>query len=161
VAKDTYVNILLSANEVILVQNSEDRLQRSVFHLNQMCTNYSFRISVSETKVMVSTDKNTVKSMIIINDQILQVTYFKYLVCNISCKHDNFTREKLHALQVMCGTLNRVFKSETRIYTKLKFYKVMATPVLLCGRESLVTKQDKSRIQAAEMKLLWKVKCFT
>jgi hypothetical protein len=114
VAKDTYVNILLSANEVILVQNSEDKLQRSVFHLNQMCTSYSFRISVNETKVMVSIGKNTVKSMIIINDQILQqVTYFKYLVCNISCKHDNVTREKLQALQVMCGTLNRVFKSET------------------------------------------------
>jgi hypothetical protein len=31
VAKDMYVNILLSANDLILVQNSEDKLQRSVF----------------------------------------------------------------------------------------------------------------------------------
>jgi hypothetical protein len=57
---------------------------------------------------------NTVKSTLIINDQILQqVTYFKYLVCNISCKHDNVTRDKLKALQVMYGTLNRVLKNET------------------------------------------------
>jgi hypothetical protein len=113
---------------------------------------------------MVSIGKNTVKSMIIINDQILQkVTYFKYLVCNISCKHDHVTGEKLQALQVMYGTLNRVFKNETWIlvYTKLKFYKVIATPVLLYGRESFVTKQqDKSRIQPAEMKFLRKVKGF-
>jgi hypothetical protein len=107
--------------------------------------------------------KNTVKSMIIINYQILQqATYFKYLVCNISCKHDNVTREKLQALQVMYGTLNRVFKNETWIYTKLKFFKVIATPVAMYGRESFVTKQqDKSRIQLAEMKFLRNVKGFS
>jgi hypothetical protein len=58
--------------------------------------------------------KNTIKSMIIINDQILQeVIYFKYLVCSISSKHDNVTREKLQALQVMHSILNRVFKNKT------------------------------------------------
>jgi dihydroorotate dehydrogenase len=63
---------------------------------------------------MAFTGKNTVKSKIIINDQILQqVTYFKYLVCNISCKHDHVTREKLQALQVMYSTLNRVLKNKT------------------------------------------------
>jgi hypothetical protein len=38
----------------------------------------------------------------------------------------------------------------------------MATPVLLYGRESWVTKQQgKNRIQVAEMKFLWKVKGFS
>jgi hypothetical protein len=48
-------------------------------------------------------------------------------------------------------------KNKTQRDTKLKFYKVMATPVLLYGCERLITKQDKSRRQAAEMKFLCEV----
>jgi hypothetical protein len=44
-------------------------------------------------------------------------------------KYDNGIKEKIQALQVMCGTIDRKLKNKTLKDTKLKCYEVMATPV--------------------------------
>jgi hypothetical protein len=50
-------------------------------------------------------------------------------------------------------------KRKTRKETNLKFYKVVAIPVLLCGCETwMLKKRDWNRIPAAEMKYLRTVK---
>jgi hypothetical protein len=53
-------------------------------------------------------------------------------------------------------------KEKTRKETNLKFYKIMAVPVLLYGSETWTQrKRDWNRIQAAEMKCLRTVKGCT
>jgi hypothetical protein len=61
----------------------------------------------------------------------------------------------------MWGNFKNV-KNKTRKETNLKFYKVMAIPVLLHGCEIWTLKKtDCNRIQAAEMKYLRTVKGCT
>jgi hypothetical protein len=51
---------------------------------------------------------------------------------------------------------------DTRKETNLKFYKIMAVPVLLCGSETWTPrKKDWNRIQAAELKYLRTIKGCT
>jgi hypothetical protein len=59
-------------------------------------------------------------------------------------------------------TIARTLNKKTRKETNLKFYKIMAVPVLLYGSEIWTPrKRDWSRIQAAEMKYLRTVKGCT
>jgi hypothetical protein len=55
-------------------------------------------------------------------------------------------RTKLNKFSSVCGTLRRTLKTKTRKTTEMKFYKVMALPVL---RETWTIKtKDMSKIQA-------------
>ncbi|KAJ4432143.1 hypothetical protein ANN_20759, partial [Periplaneta americana] len=69
---------------------------------------------------------------------------------------------KISKFRWICGTINRTLKNKTRKETKLKFYKTMAVPVLTYGSESWIIKErDKSKLQAAEMRFLRRVKGCT
>jgi hypothetical protein len=62
---------------------------------------------------------------------------------------------KLSKFQNICGVIARTLKNKTRKETNLKFYKIMAVPVLLYGSETwTLRKRDWNRIQVAEMKYL-------
>jgi hypothetical protein len=62
----------------------------------------------------------------------------------------------------MCGVIARTLKKKTRKETNLKFYKIMAVPVLLYSSKTWTTrKRDWNRIQVAEMKYLRTVKGCT
>ena len=52
----------------------------------------------------------------------------------------------------MCGTICRTLKGKTQISTQIKFYKVMAVPVLMYGSENWSLNQSgKREIEAAEI----------
>jgi predicted RNA-binding protein YlxR (DUF448 family) len=58
----------------------------------------------------------------------------------------------------MCGTIRKHLK-QTRTDTQVKFYKVVAGPTLLYGRETWVTtKRDMTDLEAAEMRFLRSLK---
>jgi hypothetical protein len=48
----TYLNTLLFAEDQVFVQDSEDKLQKSVCILNQMSKDYNLEISTDKTKIM-------------------------------------------------------------------------------------------------------------
>ena len=55
----------------------------------------------------------------------------------------------------MCGTISRTLKRKTQLSTQIKFYKVMAVPVLMYGSENRSLNQsDKRKIEGAEMRFL-------
>ena len=55
----------------------------------------------------------------------------------------------------MCGTISRTLKGKTQLSTQIKFYKVMAVPVLMYGSENWsLNRSDKRKIEAAEMRFL-------
>jgi hypothetical protein len=59
----------------------------------------------------------------------------------------------------ICEVIARTLKKETRKERNLKFYKIMAVPVLLYGSETwTLRKRGWNRIQTAEMKYLRTVK---
>ena len=55
----------------------------------------------------------------------------------------------------MCGTISRTLKGKTQLSTQIKFYKVMAVPVLMYGSDNWsLNRSDKRKIEAAEMRFL-------
>jgi hypothetical protein len=46
------LNTLLFADDQIIIQESEDELQRSIFYLNNICKSYNLKMSVNKIKTM-------------------------------------------------------------------------------------------------------------
>jgi hypothetical protein len=62
---------------------------------------------------------------------------------------------KLQRFQQICGTIKRTFAGKVTKETLVRFYKIMAIPTLLYGSECwTLTKRQKSRLKAAEMRFL-------
>lgn len=164
ISKDTFLNILMFADDVTLIQDSEEKLQYAIHKLHLLGKeDYNLSISTHKTKVMAHSGKFPIRTKIIVDNKPLeQVSHFDYLGCNITYDVDRDINNKISKFQWICGTINRTLKNKTRKETKLKFYKTMAVPVLTYGSESWIIKErDKSKLQAAEMRFLRRVKGCT
>lgn len=163
ISQGKYLNALLYADDVIIIQNAENKLQRSIHKLNDTCKEYNMRISIAKTKVMAFRGLEPIRTKIAIENKCIeQINKFNYLGNSISYDKECDVDNKLQKFQRICGTINQALKNKARRETKMKFYKVMAEPTLSYGSELwTVTKKQESKIQASEMKFLRQVKGCT
>lgn len=163
IGKGTCLNTLLYADDQVIIQETEDDLQLSLYRLNQICEKYNFEISQPKTNIMAFKGKDPIRSKIVLRDTpVQQVAHFHYLGCDITYEEDREIDRKITKFQKICGTILRTLKGKTRKDTLLRFYNVMAIPQLLYGSETWVHKQKHlKRTQAAEMKFLRAVKGCT
>ena len=70
--RNLYLNTLLFADDQLIIQDSEDKLQKSVYILNQMSKDYNLKISMDKTKIMAFKGKHLVRSKIEIDGSILE-----------------------------------------------------------------------------------------
>ena len=154
--KNMYLNSLLYADDKVIIQDSEDKLQKSVYTLEQIAKEYGLKLSTEKTKTMAFKGIYPVRTKIVIDGIIIeQVKYFKYLGCHISFERDIDLDEKLNSFRHICGTIHRHLKNHARKDTRIKFFNTVAVPVLMYGDEARVrTERDKTKIQAAEMKFM-------
>jgi len=66
------VNILLFADDQVIIKDPEDKVQKSVYILNQMHKDYNLKISTDKTKIMVFKGKHLVRCKIEIDGSILE-----------------------------------------------------------------------------------------
>ena len=160
--KNTFLDTLLFADDQLIISSSESNLQKALYTLNATAKHYNLKISSSKTKVLAFKGIDTLRAKIILNDKTIeQVNCFNYLGCNISYNKNNDINNKLSKFNYICGTIKRSLKKTSKL-TKIKFYKVMAIPMLLYGSESwTLTKQDKRNIETSEMKFLRSVANYT
>ena len=71
-----------------------------------------------------------------------------------------FRFKKINRFQKIYGTIRKHLK-KTRTETQTKFFKVVATPTLIYGSETWVNTQDRTRLEAAEMRFLRSAKGYT
>ena len=57
--KNNHVSTLMYADDIILIQSTEDDLQRVVHQLSQMSRHYNLKISPNKTKVMAHRGKDS------------------------------------------------------------------------------------------------------
>jgi hypothetical protein len=70
---------LLFADEQVLVADTEDKLQKVAYKLNQIITEYGLNISVQKTKSMAFKRRDTVRNKIVIDNKIIEEgNLFKY-----------------------------------------------------------------------------------
>jgi hypothetical protein len=74
------INMILYADDQILMATSEDELQTMAYHLNLIARKYKMKISNSKTKSMAMCGNHIQRVKIVINNNpIKQVSDFKYL----------------------------------------------------------------------------------
>jgi hypothetical protein len=84
----------------VVIQDSEDKLQKSVYILNQMSKDYNLKISTYKTKIMAFKGKHLVHSKIEIDGSILeQIKHFNYLVCQLSLDGEPDFDKKINRFQ--------------------------------------------------------------
>ena len=163
ISQDKCINMLLYADDLVIFQDTEAKLQKSIYTLHEICKEYNMRIAITKTKTMTFKGLEPVRTKIVIENKCIeQISQFDYLGNSVSYDRDYDVDKKLQKFQRICGTISRTLKNKTRRETKIKFYKVMAKPVLSYGSELwTMTKRQESRIQASEMKFLRQVKGCT
>jgi hypothetical protein len=137
--RNLYLNTLLFADDQAIIQDSEDKLQKFVYILNELSKGYNLKISADKTKTMDFKGKHLVRSKIEIDLSIFeQVKQFNYLGCELSLDRELDFNKKINRFQSICGIIRKHLK-KTRRDTQIKFYKVAARPTLLYGSEIWVT----------------------
>lgn len=151
-----YINSILYADDKVVIQETENKLQMSIFILKNILEEYGLKMSAQKSKVMAFRGKYPVRSKIAIgNYNLEQVSNFRYLGCDISFNIDRDVENKLVKFRNVCGTIHKYLRNRTRKETRLKFYKTIAVPTLMYASETWVnTKKIKNKIQTAEMKFL-------
>jgi len=70
--RNLYLNTLLFADDQVIIQDPEDKLQKSVYILNQMSKDSNFNISTDKKKIMAFKGKRLVSSKIEIDGSMLE-----------------------------------------------------------------------------------------
>ena len=137
--RNTQLKTSLFADDQVIIQDSEDKLQKVVYILNQMSKDYNLKISTDKTKIMAFKVKHLVRSKIEIEGWILeQVRQFNYLGRKLSLDGEPDFDKKINRFQGICGTVRKHLQ-KTRTDNQMKFYKAVARPSLLYGSETWVT----------------------
>ena len=92
---------------------------------------------------------------IVINNNIIeQVTYFKYLGYGIS-EYKSDSEDKLQTYNKINGAIQRHFGKKMNKETKLRIHNITAKAALKFGSEPWVLKKrEEQRLEAAQMKFL-------
>lgn len=152
---NTSLDTLLFADDQVLISSSENDAQRALFNLSNISRNFNLNISTKKTKVLAFRGAETIRAKIVLEGKTIeQINSFNYLGCNISYIKNEDIGNKINKFNHVCGVINRSLKN-TRKETKMKFYRVMAVPMLLYGSEFwILTKKEERRIEAVEMRFL-------
>ena len=152
---DISLNTLLFADDQVILAETEDDLQYAVYKQHLIANQYDLKISIPKTKVLAFRGEDHLRAKIIIENKIIeQVDCFTYLGYNVSYTDKKDLQAKLNKFRYTCGTIMRCLR-DTSKETKLKFYKVMAVPILMYGSENwTLTQKERKLIESVEMKFL-------
>jgi hypothetical protein len=148
------LDILLFADDQVLIVSSEDKLQRARYNLQKTVSDFDMSISIEKTKIMAFSGKDPVRSKICTNVKTLQqVNTFNYLGFTLSYEGETDMSSKISKFVKTIRVINQVFKpSLIQQHARLNIYMTLARPVLIYGSEAwTIKKADEKRLQAAEM----------
>ena len=83
--RNFHINTVLFADDQVIIQDTEDKLQKLVYILHQLSKEYNLKISTDKTKIMAFRRKHLMPSKREIDGLILeQVKQFNYLGCELN-----------------------------------------------------------------------------
>ena len=153
------VDVLLFADDMVLVADSVESLQMNLRRLDESLTRLKIKTSWEKTEVM-KVGKERGHCCVEVGDRRLElVEVVKYLgvMINGDGRMKEEIRSRIGKAARVIGVLNEpVWKRKERSRrTKLRVYNAIVVPTLVYGSETWVlNKQQESAIQAVEMRVL-------
>lgn len=154
------------ADDVVIVTENEKHLQKNLDIWNTTLNRNGMKMNKNKTKVMIIGNNAEEMKIQIESSNIEQVKTFKYLGIEIE-ENGNQEAEinnRIEKTLKLYYTMNKKFinKPEISRKTKINIFKTIYRPILTFGCESWVlNKQQKSKIQAVEMKYLRRTRGVT
>ena len=135
------INVLMYADDLVMLSQSEDQLQKNMSLLNDYCENWNLEINTKKTKTMVFNRGNKLcKTNIFLNNKLVEcVKEFKYLGFNISAKNCSFLKTisdlKTKANRAIFALNNKIKLSKIPTKLAIKIFNAQIKPILLYGSE--------------------------
>jgi hypothetical protein len=102
------LDTLLFTEDQVLIASSEDELQRAIYNLQKMVSDFDISISIEKTKIMAFSGKDPVRNKICINNKMLeQVNTFNYLGCTLSYECEKDMPSKIYKFVKTIGVINQ------------------------------------------------------
>lgn len=152
------------ADDLVIFARNERDLQHNLLAWKEPLKIRNMYINIEKIELMVI-GKDESLNLQIEGIELEQVNSFRYLGIQIQSnrEHETEINERISAAVKVYYSLNKKFLGrKVSNQTKLKVYRMIYCPILTNGCERWVlTKSLKSKLQAVEMKYLFKVKAVT
>ena len=139
--KEVPINALMYADDLILLSDTPEGLQKQIDKLSKYCCDWRLNINLKKTKIMIfNRGNNLIKSEVNIKKVVLEnVKIMKYLGFTISSKNCSFLRT-LDDLSIKAKRVIYTLNSKTKISRfpiklALMLFDVLIKPILLYGAE--------------------------
>ena len=135
------VNIMLYADDIIILAQSKDELQKQMNTLNSFCQTNGLEINEKKTKVMVfNRGNNLCKADIYVENSLIEnVKQVKYLGFTIGAKKCSLNKTIIDlstkAKRVIFALNNKIKLSLIPIKLSIKIMTSQIIPILLYGAE--------------------------
>lgn len=154
------------ADDIVLITENKNSLQENLTIWNEVLTEYGMKINKEKTKIMVAAQEREDLYIQIDDNQIEQVNTFEYLGVTLEEQghHETEINKRIEKANKVYHAMNKGFISKKEItkQTKMNVFKAIYRPILTYGCETWVlTQRQKSKVQAAEMRYLRRVKGVT
>ena len=139
--KDDPINALMYADDLILISETKEGLQKQIDKLSKYCEQWKLNINLKKTKILIfNRGNNLIKTEFTINNVVLEnVKSMKYLGFTITAKNCSFlpTLENLSikARRTIYALNSKIKISRFPIRLALKLFNTLIKPILLYGSE--------------------------
>ena len=138
---DNKINALMYADDLIIISDSKEGLQKQMDKLNSFCTKWKLDVNIKKTKIMVFNRGNRLinAQFYINNTQIENVKKFKYLGFTIFANNCSFTPTiddlSIRANRAIAALNDKIKLSKLPIRLAIKIFNSQIAPILLYGSE--------------------------
>ena len=135
------INALMYADDLILISDNQEGLQKQIDKLSKYCDEWKLNINLKKTKIMIfNRGNNLIKSEFNINKVVLEnVKSMKYLGFTITSKNCSFLPTlddlSIKAKRVIYALNSKTTISRFPIKLALKLFDTLIKPILLYGTE--------------------------
>ncbi|XP_056641560.1 uncharacterized protein LOC130448295 [Diorhabda sublineata] len=143
------ITILCSADDAVLISNSEDNLQRMLHIFNKTAKEYNMEITTEKTDCL-TVSKEPLRCKLEIGGTIIkQVISSRYLGVDVT-SHRDIYQETIYQVRDIVWRNKHI-----GIETKTRIYKTCIRPILTYALETRAdTKKTKQTLRTTEMKTL-------
>jgi hypothetical protein len=138
--KDSFLKVLLYADDLVLLAESREDLQKMLDALHIFCDYNKMTVNIKKSEIVVFNKKNDVRDVFHYNGESVCVKpVFIYLGMVFQCEHDAKLmavrsivkgRNAIHALTRRCAQLNI-----HNVYTKCHLFDALVKPIINYGCE--------------------------
>ena len=138
---DDPINALMYADDLILLSETKEGLQKQIDKLSDYCDKWKLNINLRKTKIMIfNRGNNLIKFGFTVNNVLLEnVKSMKYLGFIINAKNCSFSPTLDHlcvkANRVIYALNSKIKISKYPIKLALKLFNTLIKPILLYGSE--------------------------